>query len=111
MTRHLKILPLIAAAAGLLWMTAAIACDDHVGKCKIEEWRSSYTAVMRALTIDGVATCDAGVARIRLYEGEGDARKFLGVETAYIEGHIFKAFVLDVAKPRTLSIKSSIEPR
>ena len=43
--------------------------------------------------------------------GEGDARKLLAVDTAYIEGHIFKALVLPVeSKPKALSIKYSIKP-
>ena len=43
-------------------------------------------------------------------DGEGDARKFLAVETAYIEGHIFKALVLPVeGRPKALSIKYSIK--
>ena len=92
--------------------TVALACADHVGKCEIEDWNYSYTPMMKALTIDGVATCDAGKVRLRLYDGEGDTRKFLAVETAYIGGHIFKALVLPVeAKPKALSIKYSIEPR
>ena len=91
--------------------TAALACDDHVGKCEIEDWNYSYTSMMKALTIDGVATCDAGEVRLRLYDGEGDDRKFLAVDTAYIEGHIFKALVLPVeSKPKALSIKYSIKP-
>ena len=99
------------AAAVVLASGGALACDDHVGKCEIEDWKHGYTAVMQALTIDGVATCNAGTVRLRLYDGAGDARKFVGVETAYIKGHIFKAVVLQAAKPTALSIKYSIEPR
>lgn len=101
---------LVAALALYLAPYAASACDDHVGKCEIEDWRSNYTGVMQALTIEGVATCNAGIVRLRLYDGEGDARKFVGVETAYIEGHIFSAIKLQIAKPKALSIKYSIEP-
>ena len=91
--------------------TAALACDDHIGMCEIEDWSHAYTPTMQALTIDGVATCDAGEVRLRLYDGEGDDRKFLAVDTAYIEGHIFKALVLHVeSKPKALSIKYSIKP-
>ena len=46
-----------------------MACDDHIGKCEVEDW------------------------------------KFVGVETALIDGHIFKAIKFQVAKPRALSIK------
>ena len=106
----MKILtPILATAA--LWPTLALACDDHIGKCEIEDWKYTYTPMMQALQIDGVATCDKGEVRLRLYDGEGDAQKFVGVETAYIEGHIFKTILLPVEKPHALSIKYSIEPR
>ena len=88
-----------------------VADQNLSGKCEIEDWTHGYTAVMQALTIDGVATCNAGTVRLRFYDGAGDARKFVGVETAYIKGHIFKAIVLQAAKPTALSIKYSIEPR
>lgn len=97
--------------AGLCLLTSgALACDDHVGACEIEDWRHDYVSVMQALRIEGVATCDAGRVRLRLYDGEGDARKFLGVETAFIEGHIFTAIKLQAPKPKALSIKYSINP-
>ena len=99
----------LVAVALLVGTETAIACDDHVGKCEIEDWNHTYTGTMEALQIDGVATCDEGKVRLRLYDGEGDARKFLGVETAYIEGHIFKAIKLPVAKPKALAIKYSIQ--
>ncbi len=99
------------AAAAILASGGALACDDHVGKCEIEDWNHTYTSMMQALTIDGVATCDAGEVRLRLYDGEGDARKFLAVDTAYIEGHIFKTILLQVEKPKALTIKYSIAPR
>ena len=48
---------------------------------------------------------------LQLYDGEGDAEKFIGVETAYIRGHIFKAIKLDVEEePHILFIKYSIKP-
>lgn len=98
------------AVAALLASGSALACDDHTGKCEIEDWKHTYTGMMKALQIDGVATCDKGRLRLRLYDGQGDARKFVGVETAFIEGHIFTAIKLQVEKPRALSIKYSIEP-
>ena len=99
------------AAVAILAPGGALACDDHIGKCEIEDWKHTYTSMMQALTIDGVATCDAGEVRLRLYDGEGDARKFLAVDTAYIEGHIFKAILFQVEKPKALTIKYSIAPR
>ena len=91
--------------------TAALACDDHIGTCEIEDWTHTYIGMMEALQIDGVATCDTGEVRLRLYDGEGDARKFIGVETAYIEGHIFTAIKLQIEKPQALAIKYSIDTR
>ena len=105
MMRHIA----LAAVALLVGTGTAIACDDHVGKCEIEDWKATHTGMMEALQIDGVATCDQGKIMLRLYDGEGDARKFLGVETAYIEGHIFQAIKLRVAKPKALSIRYSIQ--
>ena len=102
---------LLTALALSLASGAALTCDDHVGKCEIEDWKHTYIRTMEALQIDGVATCDAGEIRLRLYDGEGDARQFLAVDTAYIEGHIFKTILLQVEKPHALSIKYSIEPR
>ena len=101
---------MLAALALCLAPGIALACDDHIGKCEIEDWKHTYTGMMKALQIDGVATCDKGRISLRLYDGEGDTRKFIGVETAYIEGHIFKAIKLQVAEPRALSIKYSINP-
>ena len=39
------------------------------------------------LSVEGVATCDEGHARLRLYEGEGGA--FLRVAGGFIEGHTY----------------------
>lgn len=100
----------LSVAAWLMGTGAALACDDHVGKCEIEDWTYTYTASMQALILDGVATCDEGKVSLRLYDGEGAARKFIGVETAYIEGHIFQALKHLTAKPKALSIKYSIGP-
>ncbi len=99
----------LAITAFCLASTAALACDDHTGTCEIEDWKHTYTSVVQALTIEGVATCNTGTLRIRLYDGEGDARKFFGVETTYIEGHIFKGIMLQAEKPQALSIKYSIQ--
>ena len=100
----------LAALALCLVPGIALSCDDHIGKCEIEEWRHEYTSSMQALSIEGVATCDEGKIRLRFYDGEGESRKFVGVDTAYIEGHIFKSIKLRVEKPRALSIKYSIDP-
>ena len=107
-------MPAFVAALGaalLLPAGMALACDDHHGVCEIEDWKHTYTPMLEAIQIDGVATCDTGRIRLRLYDGEGDGRKFIGVESAFIKGHIFKAVKLQAAKPAALSIKYSIEPK
>ena len=99
-----------AVAAGLLGVNIAQACDDHYGACEIEDWRW-YTAAGSFLMIEGVATCNAGHIRIRLYEGEGDKPKFLGTAEGLVKGHVFDAIGQNIREPQTLSIKYSIEPR
>ncbi|MDE0239543.1 MAG: hypothetical protein OXQ84_05005 [bacterium] len=100
----------VIAAAACLAATGALACDDHVGECEIEDWVYDYTAMMEAITIDGVTTCNSGKVRLRLYDGEGEGQKLLAVDTAYIEGHIFETIILQIEEPEVLSIKYSIDP-
>ena len=99
-----------AAMAGILCAGIAQACDDHHGTCEIEDWRW-YSAAGSFLMIEGVATCDAGHVRIRLYEGEGDKPNFPGTAQGFIEGHSFEAIAQNIQPPETLSIKYSIEPQ
>ena len=102
---------LIAAmTAGLLCAGIAHACDDHHGKCEIEDWRW-YSTLGSFLTVEGVATCDTGHVRIRLYEGDGDKPKFLGTAEGFVEGHVFDAIGQNIPEPQSLSIKYSIEPQ
>jgi len=98
---------LIASVLGLA-AGGALACDDHIGECKIEAWRG-YPAVGGFMIIDGVATCDSGELSLRLYDGEGENAKFFATETAFIEAHAFKALVMNVGKPKALSIRYSIK--
>ena len=98
---------LAAALALCLAPFAASACDDHIGKCEVEAWR--WSGPTRGyLTIDGAATCDAGLITIRVYEGEGG--RFLGVATGIVEGHAFKAIATDVKSAKAVAIKYSIKP-
>lgn len=99
-----------AVAASVLGAGIAHACDDHHGVCEIEDWRW-YTAAGSFLMIEGVATCDTGRIRIRLYEGEGDKPQFLGTAEGRIQGHVFDAIGQNIPEPQALSIKYSIEPR
>ena len=88
--------------------TAALACDDHTGTCEVEDWRWSGP-LGGYLTIEGVATCDTGRIRLRLYEGENG--KFLGVASSSIKGHTFEAIATDVTAAGAVAIKYSVEPR
>ena len=104
--------PIVAVLAGLLGAGIAQACDDHHGACEIEDWR--WYSVADYLTVEGVATCDTGHIRVRLYEGEGegegDKPKFLGTAEGFIEGHSFEAIGMNIQPPESVSIKYSIEP-
>ena len=95
--------------AFLLATVSAWACDDHVGECEIEDWRLSNLLGDTAV-LEGVATCDEGKAIIRLYDGAEEDRKFIGTDTAYIEGHAFKTLMLGIGKLKSPSIKYSIKP-
>ena len=94
----------MALVAGTLVVGTAVADE-----CALEDWTHTYTAVMQALTIQGATTCKTGTIHLRLYDGEGEGRRFIGVETGYIEGYIFEAILLQVKKPAALSIKYNIE--
>ena len=99
---------LFTITAFFLASTAALACDDHIGTCEVEDWR--WSGPMGGyLTIEGVATCDTGRITLRLYEGEGG--KFLGVASSVITGHTFEAIATDVKSATAVAIKYSIEPR
>ena len=95
-------------AAFCLASTASLACDDHTGTCEIEDWRWG-PPMGGYLSVEGVATCDTGWIRVRLYEGEGG--RFLGIAEAPIDGHVFEAIATQVAKASDVAIKYSIEPR
>ena len=96
---------MIVATALSVILTAGVA-----GACEVEDWRWKYTAMMNALQIEGVTTCAKGKMSVRIYDGEGEMRKFLAVDTAYIERHVFQSLVTGIeAKPAKLSIKFTID--
>ena len=99
-----KLIALTAAA--MLASGAALACDDNVGKCEIEDWRW-YSNPGNILSIEGVTTCDAGEIVIRLYEGEGG--RFLGSIDSFTNAHTFTAIAIEIAKPSALTFKYGIE--
>jgi len=90
--------------AVVMGFSVAGACDDHVGKCKLEAWRAN--SVMSMLMIEGSATCNSGMATIRLYDGE----KFLGVAQGVVEGRALNAVATNIPVHKSLSIKYSIRP-
>ena len=86
-----------------MWPAGAVA-----NSCKVEDWKWS-TPLPNILQIEGVATCEAGQIILRLYEGEGG--KFLGVDTAYIEGYAFQSIATGIPRPSALYIKYVIKGR
>ena len=90
--------------AGVLASGPALAEE-----CTVEDWTHSYSSFMSAITVEGVATCKAGEIHLRLYDGEGEGRKLIAVETAYIEGFIFETILTAKAEPAALFIKYSID--
>ena len=101
-----KILTMAAAALAFAGAMPVTACDDHHGTCEIEDWRWQSIAVMDAVMLDGVATCNGGWIALRLYEGEGGK----GADTAYIEQHVFQAALQGIKNPSDITIKYSIDP-
>lgn len=93
----------LAAVAALLWPAGTVA-----DSCKVKDWKWS-TPLPGALKIEGVATCESGQIILRLYEGKGG--KFLGVDTAYIEGYAFRSLSTGIPKPSALHIKYVIKGR
>ncbi len=76
--------------------------------CEVEDWKYVYQNIMQMLTVEGVTTCESGEIHLRLYEGEGETREFYGVETAFIEGHIFETIIIQAEKPTSLSLEYKI---
>ena len=96
---------MIVTAALAVILTAGAA-----GACEVEDWRWEYTAFMNTLQIEGVTTCAKGEMSVRIYEGEGEKRKFLAVDNAYIERHVFQSLVTGIkGKPAKLTIEYTID--
>ena len=93
------------AAAALLTGSAVFA-----NACEVEDWR--WYTVADYLTVEGATTCSSGRIILRLYEGEGEGAKFLGIANAFIEGYAFEAVAQGVnPPPQSVSIKYSVEPQ
>ena len=78
-------------------------------ECEIEDWKASYQDMMQSLEIQGVATCRSGIFKLRMYEGQGENRKFYAVEDAFIEGYTFRAFLFNVEEPENLTFEYTYE--
>ena len=97
-----------ALAASMIVAGAAHAHDTSPDACKVEDWR--FVSIIGGMaTIEGVTTCTEGEMQLRLYDGAGDGRRFLGASIAFIEGHVFQAMFMDIAKPRNPTIEYAIE--
>ena len=99
---------LLALATIPLCLGSALACDDHVGTCEIEDWR--WYGGGAYLTVEAATTCNSGFARVRLYEGTGANQRFLGIAEGIVEGHVLDAIAANIDRPQSLSIKYSIDP-
>lgn len=97
----------IAAAAILAGLGGAQAHDTSPDACQVEDWRW-WSASGGMLVVEGAATCTAGTMQLRLYDGAGEGRRFLGATTSFIEGHVFEAVFMQVDKPADLSIEYAI---
>ena len=96
----------VAAIALVVLGTAAFAAQDT--QCRIEDWKWKYNGTHRGqsiIRIEGTTTCKDGVARLRVYDGNG---KLLGVGGTFIGGHIFHKDIFDVA-PNIKAIKIRAE--
>ena len=99
----------LALAVAIFCAAAAMACDDHAGVCEVEAWRA-YNALPGMLMIEGSATCDSGMASIRIYDVAGGEERFLGTATGVVEGHALQAVANEIDAPGELGIRVSIQP-
>ena len=76
--------------------------------CKVEDSRSYMT--LDILSIEGVTTCPSGDIYLRVYDGKGADRKFVGTATALINGYTFTATIVGAEEPQDLDFEYVIEP-
>ena len=98
---------IVAALGGLVGMSAALAHDTSPDACQVEDWRW-FPAPGGMIFIQGTATCTEGTMQLRLYDGTGDGRRFLGASTNYIEGHVFETVFMEIGLPAEMSIEYAI---
>ena len=87
-------------AACFMWAGTAFACE-------VKEWNNSYDDYSGVLRIFGVATCELGGLTIRIYDGEGESRELVGVNTAFVRSYVFDTELLvgGLGQVKKLSIK------
>ena len=106
----MKRIALCALAASMMVAGAAVAQDED-SACAVEDWRWYHTNALRALGIEGVATCDTGRITLRAYDRINGGRVFLGVGSTTIEGRIFKARILAVdPRPTDPVVEFTVTP-
>ena len=95
----------------ILCMVVVIAISPAwaSAECKVEAWRA-YSLTPDTLMLEGSATCEKGWIIVRLYSGDGDSAKFIGVARGYIKGYAFQLMASSVSKPPVLTIKYNIDP-
>lgn len=105
---------LIVALALLALGLSQAAADPRLEKtdqtpCRIEDWRWSHSAVVKALTIEGAASCTSGHVIMRVYSRTDEGDVYLGNANAFIDGYAFTAIVTSVEeKPESLSVRYTI---
>lgn len=99
---------LTTLAVVLFSCVPALACDDHVGKCKLDAVKAHHG--LGLVNFHGSATCDRGRVVMRVYHGD----EFLGVVSDSFKGHAIRTTHVNAPeglKVEDLKIKYSIEPR
>ena len=113
----MRIFPLTLAIF-LLWFGSAVANDDHdhIGECKIVGWEWSHgtiniggVIIIRSVTIEGSTNCVSGSITIRLYEGTGESKTFIGTADGEIRRYTFRVTMNVSEFPEPLSIEYNIE--
>ncbi len=95
---------MVLVLAGCLIGNAAAACE-------VEDWRWYHTAALRALGIEGVATCESGRITLRVYDQTAQGRKFLGVDETFINNRAFTTTIFAVdPRPMDPVVEFAIEP-
>lgn len=94
-------IPLAATLLGCALVSRANAED-----CKVDGWRH-YEDPLGIIAIDGSTTCECGRVHIRAYDGD----RFIGADTAFVEGYKFSARIPQAPMPSQMKIKTTVEAR